>query len=86
MIYRHPQAHTFTTAERAFAVEHSAAQLFGGPETLRDKLATLYAKAEADELMGITLVPDHADRVRSYELLAKVSGELGNGAPAVLLP
>ncbi|MFF7654285.1 LLM class flavin-dependent oxidoreductase [Streptomyces sp. NPDC007983] len=79
-------AHTFTTAERAFAVEHSAAQLFGGPETLRGKLTTLYTQTEADELMGITLVPDHADRIRSYELLSKVSGELGNGARATPRP
>ncbi len=46
----------------------------GGPKTVR---ATLEAMAEAvgiDEIMALTIVHDHAARVRSYELLAGAFG------------
>lgn len=67
------KAHSFSPAELAYAVDHSGPQLFGGPALLRDKLTRLVESTGADELMAITLVHDHTDRVRSYELLAEAA-------------
>lgn len=44
--------------------------LVGSPPTLRDRLRSLADATGADELMVTTPVYDHADRRRSYELLA----------------
>ncbi|MFH9674964.1 LLM class flavin-dependent oxidoreductase [Streptomyces sp. NPDC017405] len=71
------KAHSFSAAERAYAVDHSAPQLFGGPALLREKLTGLIDATGADELMAITLVHDHTDRVRSYELLAEATAAYG---------
>ena len=43
----------------------------GGPETLRKKLLNHVNKAGADELMIITTIYGHAQRMHSYELIAK---------------
>jgi luciferase family oxidoreductase group 1 len=43
----------------------------GGPTTLREKLLAHVNRAEADELMIITTIYDHAQRMHSYELIAK---------------
>ncbi|WP_317495739.1 LLM class flavin-dependent oxidoreductase [Haloechinothrix sp. LS1_15] len=46
----------------------------GSQDTVRAKLDSLLADTGADELMVTTMVYDHADRRRSYELLAKLAG------------
>jgi luciferase family oxidoreductase group 1 len=43
----------------------------GGPVTLREKLLEHVNRAGADELMIITTIYGHAQRMRSYELIAK---------------
>jgi luciferase family oxidoreductase group 1 len=43
----------------------------GGPSTLREKLLEHVARSGADELMIITTIYGHAQRMRSYELIAK---------------
>ncbi len=48
--------------------------IVGGPETVRRELADFVASTKADELMIVTSVHDHAARVRSYEIVADVSG------------
>jgi luciferase family oxidoreductase group 1 len=42
----------------------------GSPESVRETLATMSRELKVDELMLVTVVHDHAARVRSYELLA----------------
>ncbi|MCK9900264.1 alkanal monooxygenase [Parafrankia colletiae] len=63
-------AHSFSRLEEKYLEEHSADQFFGGPATLAEKVAELVRRSGADELMALSLIHDHADRVRSYELLA----------------
>ncbi len=46
------------------------AQVVGDPDAVRDELASILRETGADELMVTTSVHDHAERVRSYELLA----------------
>ncbi|NUU25649.1 MAG: LLM class flavin-dependent oxidoreductase [Streptomycetaceae bacterium] len=48
-------------------------QLIGSPDTVREHLAALVAATGVDEVMVTTAVHDHAQRVRSYELLADVA-------------
>ncbi len=43
----------------------------GGPATLRENLMEHVNRAGADELMIITTIYEHAQRMRSYELIAK---------------
>jgi alkanesulfonate monooxygenase SsuD/methylene tetrahydromethanopterin reductase-like flavin-dependent oxidoreductase (luciferase family) len=45
----------------------------GGPETVGKGLRRLAAATEADELMIVSNIYDHARRVRSYEIVADVA-------------
>ncbi|MFF4116806.1 MsnO8 family LLM class oxidoreductase [Streptomyces sp. NPDC001714] len=51
-------------------------QVVGDPVAARRALATLLERTGADEIMAITIVTDHAARLRSYELLAEVAADL----------
>jgi luciferase family oxidoreductase group 1 len=62
----------FTDAQLAALAQFSAGQIVGGPETVRRELEALLDRTAADELMIITTVSPFEDRVRSYELLAKL--------------
>jgi luciferase family oxidoreductase group 1 len=66
-------AFPYTDLDRLFIDERLDTQIIGGPETVRRGIADLLAATKADELMITTNVYDHADRVRSYELVAKLS-------------
>jgi alkanesulfonate monooxygenase SsuD/methylene tetrahydromethanopterin reductase-like flavin-dependent oxidoreductase (luciferase family) len=52
-------------------LEHS---IVGSPETVRRGLENLGASTNADELMIVSGVYDHAARVRSYEIVAEMAG------------
>jgi luciferase family oxidoreductase group 1 len=64
-------AYEYDPAERAFVDSWTAAHIVGSPSTVRDGLRDLQARTGADELMLTTMVHDHADRLRSYELVAE---------------
>ncbi|CRK60980.1 Luciferase-like monooxygenase [Alloactinosynnema sp. L-07] len=64
-------AYPYTDLDRLMIDERLDSQVIGGPETVRAGVADLLTATAADELMITTNVYDHADRVRSYELLAK---------------
>jgi alkanesulfonate monooxygenase SsuD/methylene tetrahydromethanopterin reductase-like flavin-dependent oxidoreductase (luciferase family) len=49
----------------------SGSAVIGGPEKVKAGLLDLAERTGADELMITTMVHDHADRVRSYELIAE---------------
>ena len=49
--------------------------MVGGPEKIRAKLEVLVEQTQADELIFTCDLYEHADRIRSYELLAKVLQE-----------
>ena len=67
------ERHRYTAPERAFVEDRIATQIVGGPATVRARLADLTAVTGADEVMALTIVPDQADRVRSYALLAEAA-------------
>ena len=63
--------HRWTGADLALIADRTATQFTGSPATVADKLEALQRVTEADELHITTITHDHADRVRSYELLAQ---------------
>jgi luciferase family oxidoreductase group 1 len=56
--------------ERAVVEMKLGAALVGGPETLRRKLAVLLEETQADEMIFTSELYYHADRLRSFEILA----------------
>jgi luciferase family oxidoreductase group 1 len=64
----------WTPAERA-GVEHSLAYaIVGSRDTVGRSLERFAAETRADEVMVTAQIYDHAARVRSYEIVAEVSG------------
>jgi luciferase family oxidoreductase group 1 len=63
--------HEFTPQEEATVSAVQGSAVIGGPEKVRERLEKFKAETEADELMLTTMVHDHADRMRSYELVAE---------------
>ena len=66
--------HQWTDADRALVADRIDTQFVGTPRQVADQLERLRDATEADELIITTITHDHADRVRSYQLLA---GEWG---------
>ncbi len=64
------RARTWTDAERAAVRDRLDTQVVGSPRTVVERLATLARVTGADELLITTITTEHADRVRSTELLA----------------
>jgi luciferase family oxidoreductase group 1 len=70
--------------ERARVSRMLARSYVGTAETVRDGLDGLLAETGADELIVASAIHDHAARVRSYEILAEIRGELA--APLTASP
>jgi alkanesulfonate monooxygenase SsuD/methylene tetrahydromethanopterin reductase-like flavin-dependent oxidoreductase (luciferase family) len=64
-------AHEWTDADRDLVADRLATQFVGTPRAVAERLAALQRVTGADELLVTTITHDHADRVRSFELLAK---------------
>jgi alkanesulfonate monooxygenase SsuD/methylene tetrahydromethanopterin reductase-like flavin-dependent oxidoreductase (luciferase family) len=64
-------AHEWNDEDRALVKDRIDTQLVGSPSTVADKLEVLRDATGADELAITTITHRHADRVRSYELLAE---------------
>jgi len=60
----------WTEADRALVQDRVDTQFVGSPRQVADQLERLRDATEADELIVTTITHDHADRVRSYQLLA----------------
>lgn len=65
------EAFAWTDADRAHVADRIETQIVGDPDTVAERLRTLQAATGADELLITTVTHDHADRVRSYRLLAE---------------
>jgi alkanesulfonate monooxygenase SsuD/methylene tetrahydromethanopterin reductase-like flavin-dependent oxidoreductase (luciferase family) len=65
------RAHTWTEADRALVADRVDTQFVGSPRRVADQLEQLQEATGADELIITTITHDHADRVRSYQLLAE---------------
>lgn len=64
-------AYQWTEQERQLVADRVETQFVGSPDTVAERLETLRRVTGADELLITTMTPDHADRIRSFELLAK---------------
>ncbi|MER6013842.1 LLM class flavin-dependent oxidoreductase [Streptomyces bluensis] len=65
------RAHIWTDEDRALVQDRLDTQFVGSPGRVADRLEQLQEATGADELLITTITHDHADRVRSYELLAE---------------
>jgi luciferase family oxidoreductase group 1 len=63
--------HQWTEADLDLVADRTATQFVGTPGQVADQLEQLRDATEADELTITTITHDHADRVRSYQLLAQ---------------
>jgi len=63
--------HRWTDADRALVADRVATQFVGTPQQVADQLERLRDATGADELIITTITHDHADRVRSYDLIAQ---------------
>jgi alkanesulfonate monooxygenase SsuD/methylene tetrahydromethanopterin reductase-like flavin-dependent oxidoreductase (luciferase family) len=63
--------HVWSDADRELVTDRIETQFVGTPEQVADQLEQLRDATEADELIVTTITHDHADRVRSYQLLAE---------------
>jgi alkanesulfonate monooxygenase SsuD/methylene tetrahydromethanopterin reductase-like flavin-dependent oxidoreductase (luciferase family) len=61
--------HVWTDADRELVADRVDTQFVGSPAQVADKLEQLRDATDADELLITTITHDHADRVRSYQLL-----------------
>jgi luciferase family oxidoreductase group 1 len=62
----------YTSAEHRLADAYRSMQVIGDPRTVQARLEELAEHTAADEVMVTTNVYDHAERLRSYELIAEV--------------
>jgi alkanesulfonate monooxygenase SsuD/methylene tetrahydromethanopterin reductase-like flavin-dependent oxidoreductase (luciferase family) len=65
------RARTWSDEERAAVADRVATQFVGSPAAVVERLATLARVTGADELLVTTITTEHADRVRSFRLLAE---------------
>jgi alkanesulfonate monooxygenase SsuD/methylene tetrahydromethanopterin reductase-like flavin-dependent oxidoreductase (luciferase family) len=65
------RARTWTDEERAGVADRLATQFVGSPSTVARRLRDLVRVTGADEVVVTTITTEHADRIRSHELLAK---------------
>jgi alkanesulfonate monooxygenase SsuD/methylene tetrahydromethanopterin reductase-like flavin-dependent oxidoreductase (luciferase family) len=63
--------YVWTDEDRRLVADRVDTQFVGSPAQVADQLDQLRDATDADELIITTITHDHADRVRSYQLLAK---------------
>ena len=63
--------HAWTDTGRALVADRVDTQFVGSPGQVADQLERLRDATDADEVIVTTLTHDHADRVRSCQLLAR---------------
>jgi luciferase family oxidoreductase group 1 len=69
----------WTAEERAFIAQRRAGQAIGSPDTVRESLADLLQRTDADELMVTTQLHGVADRLRSLELVRDLFADVPLG-------
>ena len=67
-------AYPYTPAERRLLEAYRSMQVVGDPSAVRERLRGMAEGTGADEIMVTTMVHDHRERLRSYELLAGTFG------------
>ena len=74
------KAHRFTAQEKEEITATRGMLTAGTPDRVGAQLTALARDLQADELMISTHIGDHAERLRSYELLARELGATQRGA------
>jgi alkanesulfonate monooxygenase SsuD/methylene tetrahydromethanopterin reductase-like flavin-dependent oxidoreductase (luciferase family) len=64
-------AYPYSLPELSLIRANRSRMIMGNPSTVKAQLDELVEKTWADELMVTTNIYGHAERVRSYELLAE---------------
>ncbi len=78
-------AYPWSEPERQAIEDRMQGQIVGGPATVRDQLAVLLERTQADELMVTTMIHDQQARANAYSLLADlVGGELPAGIGEIM--
>ncbi|GAA1808333.1 LLM class flavin-dependent oxidoreductase [Actinomadura chokoriensis] len=75
-------AHPYTPLERQMIDARLADQVMGSPPTVRKQLDALIGRTAVDEVMVVTQVFDHADRLKSYDILARLYEDAFAPGPA----
>lgn len=70
------EAH-WSPMEKAQAMRMLARSIVGSPETVRRGIADLVAETGADELIVVSDLYDHSQRLRSFELIAEAADAKG---------
>ena len=65
------RSHAWSAQDRDLVADRVDTQFVGSPGQVADQLEQLRGATGADELIITTITHDHADRVRSYQLLAE---------------
>jgi len=73
------RAYPYTFADRVQVQETRRRLILGDPQSVRAQICRLAGEADAQEVMVTTITHGHAERLRSYELLAGVFGQRLNG-------
>ena len=64
-------AYEFSPAENAVVESIRGRHIVGAPDLVRSRIEEIARRTQADEVMVSTFIHGHADRMRSYELLAE---------------
>jgi luciferase family oxidoreductase group 1 len=64
----------WTPMEKAQAQRMLARSIVGSPDTVRKGMAALVEETQADELIVVSDIYEHARRLRSFELIAEAAG------------
>lgn len=67
-------SYPYNEGERDLVKYNRQRRFVGDPETVHSGITRLAQQTGADELMIVSMVYDHAERVKSYELLAEAFG------------
>jgi luciferase family oxidoreductase group 1 len=78
------RAQHLTEHEREIFKSVGARHIVGSPSTVRARLEPLIEQTQADELMILTMVHDHAARLHSYDLLAEAFEVVATPPPSPL--
>jgi luciferase family oxidoreductase group 1 len=75
-------AYRFSPAESAVVESIRPRHIVGTPESVHARIVETAARTQADEVMLSTFIYGHAERMRSYELIAEAFGLAGGAAGA----
>jgi luciferase family oxidoreductase group 1 len=72
-------SYDYSPHEQDQLVRFHRAQVLGDPDAVRTRMQELAAQCGADEIIIMTSVHDHGERVSSYERIAALAPQLGPG-------